>query len=76
MTAFKALRGMAGAACIAWALLAAMASGAAAAGTKICVPTAEGTAIVTATKGACAAGYTKTTLLPEAEQEKLEQILP
>jgi hypothetical protein len=48
-----------------------------AAGTKVCVPTAAETAITTASaSGTCKAGYTKTTMLPEAEQEKLEQILP
>jgi hypothetical protein len=57
-------------------LLAAMASGALAAGTKVCVPAKEGAAIVTAKAGACEAGYTKTTLPGEAEQEKIEQLLP
>jgi len=44
--------------------------------TKICVPTTEGAAIVTAKAGACEAGYTKTTLLAEPEQEAIEHLLP
>jgi len=40
------------------------------------VPTTEGAAIVTAKAGACEAGYTKTTLLAEPEQEAIEHLLP
>jgi len=58
------------------AMFAGVAGSAQAAGTKVCVPTAEGAAIVTAKAGACEAGYTKTTLLAEAEQEAIEHLLP
>jgi len=42
----------------------------------LCVPSGEGAAIVTAKAGACEAGFTKTTLLAEAEQEAIEHLLP
>jgi hypothetical protein len=76
MRTFRVLRGLAVGACVAIGLLAVPASGAMAAGIKICVPAKEGAAIVTAKAGTCEAGYTKTTMLPEAEQAKLEQVLP
>ncbi len=76
MRTFKALRGVVVAAGIAVGLLMVVASGAMAAGIKICVPSKEGKSITTPKKGACAAGDTTTTLLPQAEQEKLEQLLP
>jgi hypothetical protein len=57
-------------------LAAVTASGAAAVGMKICVPAKEGAAVVTPKAGACEVGFTKTTVLAEPEQEKLEQILP
>ena len=77
MLMLKALRGVGLAAALTIGLLLSMAGAALAAGTKVCVPAAAETAIVTApTSGTCKAGYTRTTMLPEAEQEKLEQILP
>jgi hypothetical protein len=53
-----------------------MASGAAASGLKVCVPEKEAAAIVTPKAGVCKAKYTATSLLPEAEKQKLEAILP
>jgi hypothetical protein len=76
MRMVRALRGVGIAAGLALGLLAAMTGAALATGTKVCVPTTEGAAIVTAKAGTCAAGYTKSTLLAEAEQEKLEKVLP
>jgi hypothetical protein len=76
MRMVRALRGVVLACGLTLGLLAAITGTALAAGTKVCVPTTEGTAIVTAKAGACAAGYTKSTLLAEAEQEKLEKVLP
>ena len=76
MRTFRELRGVMLAACLAIGLLAVLASGAVAAGIKVCVPTKEGAPIVTAKAGVCEATYTKTTLLGEAEQEKISQILP
>lgn len=76
MRTFRTLRGVAVSACVAISLLAAVASGALAAGIKVCVPKAEGAAIVTPKAGVCEASYTKTTLLGEPEQEKIEQLLP
>jgi len=77
MRILKALRGVGLAAGLTIGLLLSMTGAALAAGTKVCVPAAAETAIVTAsTSGTCKAGYTKTTMLPEAEQEKLEQLLP
>jgi hypothetical protein len=58
-------------------LLLSMTGTALAAGTKVCVPAAAETAIMTPpTSGTCKTGYTETTLLPKAEQEKLEKVLP
>lgn len=76
MRTFRGLRGVMLAACLATGLLAVLASGAVAVGMKVCVPTKEGAPIVTAKAGVCEATYTKTTLLAEAEQEKISQILP
>jgi hypothetical protein len=76
MRTFKGLRGAVLAGCLAIGLLAAMASGALAAGMKVCVPAKEGAAVVTAKAGVCGTGYTKTTMLPEAEQEDIQQLLP
>jgi hypothetical protein len=78
MRPVKALRGICIAACLTISLLLlAMASTALAAGTKVCVPAAPEAVIVTPPAGgACNAGFTRTILLPEAEQEKLEKILP
>jgi hypothetical protein len=61
------------------ALLAAllmMVGAASAAGLNVCVPEKEGAAIVTPVKGVCKATYTATALLPKAEQEKLQVIMP
>jgi len=77
MSAFRALRGVVLVGCLASVLLAVVVSGAFAAGTKVCVPSAAETAIVTPpSSGTCKTGYTETTLLPKAEQHTLEQILP
>ncbi len=76
MPMLKGLRGMVLAACLAIGLSAVVAGGALAAGMKVCVPAKEGAPIVTPKGGACEATYTKTTLLGEAEQEKIEQLLP
>jgi hypothetical protein len=76
MSAFKVLRGFVVAAGIAVGLAMVLASGALAAGVKICIPEKEGASIVTAKAGVCKAKYKASTLLPQAEQEKLEQVLP
>lgn len=75
MRAFKALRGVGVALCVAIGLTA-MAGGAMAAPLRICVPEKEGAAIKTPKKGICAAKTTATVVLPEAEEEKLAAILP
>jgi hypothetical protein len=43
---------------------------------NVCVPEKEGTAIVTPKVGVCEAKYNSSVLLPQAEAEKLEKILP
>jgi hypothetical protein len=58
------------------AVLAATAGAALATPLQVCVPNAEGAAIVTPKAGSCKAKYTATTLLPQEDQEKLEAILP
>ncbi len=76
MKKLRTLRDAGTAACLAIGMLAVLADGALAAGTTICVPNREGGVLVTARAGACEGGYKKTTLLAEAEQEKLQAILP
>jgi hypothetical protein len=76
MRALKAVRVVGLAGCLAVGLLALMASGAAAATLKVCVPEKEATAVVTQKAGICKAKYTATSLLPETEQQKLQTILP
>ena len=67
MRVFRALLGVGLAVC----LLLVVASGAAAAGgVKLCVPTAEATAVLTPTGGACKAGYTLTELGAEGKEGK------
>ncbi len=51
-------------------------SGAMAVTLNVCVPEKEGTAIVTPKAGVCEAKYNPSRLLPQAEAEKLEKILP
>lgn len=43
---------------------------------NVCVPEKEGTAIVTPKAGVCEAKYNPSRLLPQAEAEKLEKLLP
>jgi hypothetical protein len=65
------------AACAVLGLLAFAAGTAIAATLQVCVPEAAGTAVVTPKpSGACKSAYTKTKLLPEAEEQELETILP
>jgi hypothetical protein len=65
------------AACAVLGLLASAGGTAIAANLQVCVPEAAGTAVVTPkASGACKPAYTKTKLLPEAEEQTLETILP
>jgi hypothetical protein len=67
----KALRGIVLAAVTTvGVLLMSVGSAAAAGGTKLCVPTAENTAVVTPTAGACKSGYTLTELGAEGKEGK------
>jgi hypothetical protein len=71
MSVSKALRGMGLAAGLTIGLLAATAGGAmAAGGISLCVPTAEGQATITPTKGACGTGYKLTELGAEGIEGK------
>src|SRR5271163_1696624 len=62
MRAFKALWGVTAATCLTQSLLSVMASGAAAAGTSLCVSTIPGLPTVTPLKTICPLGYTLTEL--------------
>jgi hypothetical protein len=62
MRAFKALRGVTLVACMAVSLLSVTASGAAAAGTSLCVSTIPGLPTITPFKNTCPLGYTFTEL--------------
>jgi hypothetical protein len=62
MRAFRALWGVTLAACMAGSLLSVTASGAAAAGTSLCVSTIPGLPTITPFKNACPLGYTLTEL--------------
>src|ERR1700753_3533584 len=65
------------AACAMLGLLASAADTALAANLQVCVPEAAGAAVVTPkASGSCKPAYTKTKLLPEAEAQALETILP
>jgi hypothetical protein len=66
--------GLAGAALVAAFLM--MEGEAMAVTLNVCVPEKEGTAIVTPKVGVCEAKYNPSVLLPRAEAEKLEKILP
>src|SRR5271163_735773 len=68
MRAFKILRGVTLAACMAVSLLSVMASGAAAAGTSLCVSTIPGFPTITPLKNTCPPGYTLTELGAQAPQ--------
>ena len=71
MRVLKALWGVGLAAAVAVGLLLVMAGSAiAAGGTKMCIPTAENTAIVTPTAGACKTGFTLTELGAEGKEGK------
>ncbi len=58
------------------AMCAVVAADATATSLMVCVPEKEGAAIVTPKGGLCKAKYTASTLLPAAEAEKLEKLLP
>jgi len=75
MNTFKALRGVVAAGCVVGALPAVMGTSAMAA-LDICVPEKEGAAVQTPKGGACKAKYTPSRVLPVAEAETLEKVMP
>src|SRR5271166_5050242 len=76
MRTFKTLRGMAVAACVAVGFSSMTAIGAMASTLKVCIPEKESTAVVTPKAGLCKPKYTEAVLLQQAEQEKVQELLP
>jgi hypothetical protein len=77
MRSVKSLRGICTAVCLAISLLLVMMAGEAMAATlNVCVPEEEGVTVQTPLSSGCKAKYNESRLLPKAEAEKLEKILP